>query len=112
MRGASRCAARSRARSIAGGLKAAPTCCCGRRQHEFSDAGSRWRTLGAAPSLIGLLLVSAAAHVNAQVIPVAKRTGVVPDFASLTPAKVTYDAETEQLTIELPPTDLPAATST
>ncbi len=70
-----------------------------------------WRVrIAAVVASLGLV-VSAALRVEAQTTAQPARAVAIPSIASLVPAKVAYDADRELLTIELPPTDLPAATS-
>ena len=61
---------------------------------------------------VAVLVAALGAPVHAQAVAGSPRAGTLPDFATLTPAKVAYDPASEQLTIELPPTDVPAATPT
>jgi hypothetical protein len=61
---------------------------------------------------LGLVLIGLAAQVEAQASATPVQSGLLPDFAKLTPARVAYESTTERLTIELPPTNIPAATAT
>src|SRR5215472_3783590 len=58
------------------------------------------------------LLAGLPLQVGAQTTAAGPRTGTLPDIAALTPARVTYDRAAERLVIELPPTNIPAATAT